>query len=164
MHLALPLPCPFCGADLLSAYESSPEPGDVGLCLTCLAAVTLAPDATDPVLPTMLKATLLELLPEGETQCTLEVRRLDRVGRLEMGNLVLVLSLLAAWNLDEMVNPALAARITGMSRGEFEALLEAGLIPDAAVIKPRTRLARPGWLVPRRGLLPYLQPRGIDGR
>jgi hypothetical protein len=111
--------------------------------------VLFTADPSDPAHPARLEAALKEFSPDDGTGC-----RLDMRGSVS-GNLYL----LAAWNMEELVSPALAARILGLERSDVDAMLAAGAFPGAVKgPEPRSRYERATWLIPRLDILSHGLP------
>jgi hypothetical protein len=140
------LPCPFCGQDLAPLFEGLQALDSAVRCVRCLAAVLFTVDPADPEHPGRLEAVLREYSAPGETAPRLELRA------AASGDIYLI----AAWDLEERVAPALAAATLGLSRAQLAGLLATDEIASIPGGEPTSRLLQPRMLIPRSELLRYM--------
>jgi hypothetical protein len=156
--VATVIPCPFCQEDLAPLFQGLGMVDMAVQCVRCLAAVLFTADREDPEHAARLEALLLEFLPPGETDCRMEIRIVPDVGRADEHVSGRSLHMLAAWNVEELASPALAARILGVRREEVDRLLAEGSFPGAVKgPEPKSPLEQAHWLIPRIDLLKLLE-------
>jgi hypothetical protein len=147
-------PCPFCQEDLAQLYVGFGTLDAAVRCVRCLAAAVFTANPGDPGHAERLQSVLMEFLPEGASECRMETRSVQLSTQSSGEAPAEPLYLLAAWNTEEWVSPALAARILGITRQQVDAMLTGGELPEAIQgPPPEKRLGRPQWLISRTALL-----------